>query len=681
MPKRRGAAGQTIAQREWQAEKDPLFVNESSGSVVNLGQKAIPPGHITSLTPAELANPAVQRFIRRGILRRVRYQRATIRMVDGRPRILVVVHTMFPGGAEIATLELHKALRARGFDQMMVLMYSGDRTHHTMLSEAAEQIFDIYEEHNPGNEIERCAIVQEASNKFRPDIVLYSLLLHVPKSYETMDGRPPIIQMMHSELSDTMAGYHRACTDAVVTVSRAMARNVARKLNIPTDNIYPIWNGIDPARVRGGRSLRKELRIPDEATIAGVVGPMSDIKRPLIALEAFASVSSNGHLIFVGNPGDLGQEVQRRAAMLNVSDRVHILGVRGDMGNIYATFDMLLSCSMTEGLPMSMIEAMFCRLPILATAVGGTPELVRHGENGFLYQMDDYRSLRKYLSQLMKEKQLRAKMGTMGYKRAHKDFDINRSTDAFVKLLDKFLIREQNLRCSIVIPVYNSQATLGRALWSIREQTMPYFEIIAVNDGSTDMSTTILLQHSRADKRIKVLNQPHLGIVSALNMGIKAARTPIIVRMDADDEMIHNRLELQLEYMVNHADVDVCGGQFMARDKHGNNLGYGNRLPTTHEEIIATMAFSNPMAHPTVAFYKKAWEKAGGYKGEGKAEDYQLWTDMAVAGCQFANMDEPLLIYTHTHEGEPEYAAWRDSSLAGIRSHFIRRMEAKANGR
>ncbi len=92
--------------------------------------------------------------------------------------------------------------------------------------------------------------------------------------------------------------------------------------------------------------------------------------------------------------------------------------------------------------------------------------------------------------------------------------------------------------------------------------------------------------------------------------------------------------------------------------------------PCDHAGIERAMPTENPMSHPTVMLRKSAWKEIGGYKGDGRCEDYRMWAEMMLAGFKFANMEQALLIYQHTHDGDPAYGEWRDSVLTEIQEMF-----------
>jgi glycosyltransferase involved in cell wall biosynthesis len=658
-----------------------LVKNKSKTAVLGIGQQFVEPGQMTTLSEDEMQNTGVGQWLKQGVLQEVPLPGMIPRLVKFRPRILVIVHTLFRGGAEMSTMELHKQLKKSGCSQALVNIYAGDTEFHTMLKPEAQKIFDVYDEYKLADKSQIMDVIYSVVEAYNPDIVMYSLIREVPQVLLEFPDRPPCIQVMHSQLGDSKWGYDPIGTDAIITVSKRMADDFAEEYDVPEEKMFTVWNGIDPARLHG-RSMRHSLGISNLGRILGMVGNMNDLKRPMLGLELFASIRlKDDYMIFAGNPSDCGNQVMKRAKELKIDQYVHILGLRDDIGNVYKTLDIMLNCSTTEGLPMTIIEAMYLRVPVVASNVGGNSEVIVHGETGYLYNPDSFDEMRSAVMKLWKNKRHRRNMGITAHERAMQYFHIEKIGQQYLDVIKKYTIDVDDFKCSVVMPVWNGGKWLDRAIWSVRKQTMPLFEFIIVDDGSTDNSLQIIKRHQERDRRIKCIHiKDNSGIVNALNIGIKSSHTPYIARMDADDEMLPTRLEMQMDYLDEYHEVAIVGTQMLARSAGGQDMGPMHQMPIKHEDIIELMANQNPMCHPTTVFRKQAWQKVGGYKGDGRCEDYRLWTDMAVAGYRFANMKEALLIYQHTHEGDSEYSEWRDSILQQIRDGFTQRM-VTINGR
>jgi glycosyltransferase involved in cell wall biosynthesis len=196
---------------------------------------------------------------------------------------------------------------------------------------------------------------------------------------------------------------------------------------------------------------------------------------------------------------------------------------------------------------------------------------------------------------------------------------------------------------SIVMPVYNVPPDyLQESIDSILKQTFGNFELLIINDGSTEPEGIDLIK-SHTDQRIRLINNKH-DFIDALNKGIAESGGRYIVRMDADDIMLPNRLQIQYEFMEEHPEVDVCGSWM---EIFGNGKGVA-KTPVEHKQIVTSLLLANQMAHPTVIMRKSTVCKDGEplyQQGYDCAEDYKLWTNLAMSGCRFANIPETLLRY------------------------------------
>lgn len=202
---------------------------------------------------------------------------------------------------------------------------------------------------------------------------------------------------------------------------------------------------------------------------------------------------------------------------------------------------------------------------------------------------------------------------------------------------------------SVVLPVYNAEATLARAIASLQAQTDPDFELIAVDDGSTDGSAAILRGLAEADPRIRVLTRSHEGIVAALNAGLAAARAPYVARMDADDESHPSRLAAQramldadpglgvASCLVAHPAPEAAAG-------YAHHVAWLNRVVTA-EDVERERFVEAPLAHPSAMFRRELVARHGGYRDGDFPEDYELWLRWLEAGVRMAKAQEVLLTW------------------------------------
>lgn len=192
---------------------------------------------------------------------------------------------------------------------------------------------------------------------------------------------------------------------------------------------------------------------------------------------------------------------------------------------------------------------------------------------------------------------------------------------------------------SVVLPVYNGALYLRAALDSMWAQTFADFELIVVDDGSTDATPAILAEC--ADPRLVVLRtETNTGLPAALNRSIAAARGSYIARMDADDISLPDRLARQVAYLQAHPALDVLGTGYTAITADGQPL-FTHQPPPTHGQIAWNLLFFNPV---TLIMARRDVLAVGYSVDFPVAQDYELWTRL-IDHARFANLPDPLFLY------------------------------------
>ncbi|MBX4206182.1 glycosyltransferase [Candidatus Parcubacteria bacterium] len=207
-----------------------------------------------------------------------------------------------------------------------------------------------------------------------------------------------------------------------------------------------------------------------------------------------------------------------------------------------------------------------------------------------------------------------------------------------------------NPKVSVVMPVYNGEKYLAQAVRSILDQTFKDFELIVINDGSTD-NTAGVIKGLLADPRVRLIdNGTNLGLSKSFNRGIEAARGTYIARMDADDMSAPKRLERQVQFLDKRPHVDVVGSNMIMIDEKGQSRGL-HRRQIDHIGIKFSSLFSTPMMHPTVMGRAAVFKTHPYNETMTNSEDYELWSRLLFeTGTNFANIHEPLLLYrTYPH--------------------------------
>ena len=227
----------------------------------------------------------------------------------------------------------------------------------------------------------------------------------------------------------------------VVAVSRAVKEDLVKQ-GYEAELIEVIPNGMDPTpftQVDNNkvRKLRQELGIKGDGTLFGVVARLSPQKDVATFLHAFAKQNAQSHAFIAGN-GPLYDELQDKANSLKLT-RCHFLGFRRDIPLLLQACDVFVLPSRWEGLPLTVLEAMACSKPVVATAVDGTKEAVVEGETGFLVPPGDWQQMALRMEQLAISPEDRKTMGQAGFSRLTENFLQSRVTEDHLKLYEEVL--------------------------------------------------------------------------------------------------------------------------------------------------------------------------------------------------------------------------------------------------
>ena len=201
-------------------------------------------------------------------------------------------------------------------------------------------------------------------------------------------------------------------------------------------------------------------------------------------------------------------------------------------------------------------------------------------------------------------------------------------------------------RIAVVLPVYNGEKYLAEAVRSVLAQTFTDFELLAIDDGSTDRTAEVLSAFS--DSRLRVLRLPeHRGLVEALNCGIRESRSELIARMDADDICLPRRFERQVAFLDAHPEVALCGTWTR---QFGNGARAVSRPPVESKQIRARLFFGWAMDHPSIMMRRALLERHGlAYDDAFRhVEDFDFFI-RASELTEVANLPE-VLLRTREHD-------------------------------
>ncbi len=260
-------------------------------------------------------------------------------------------------------------------------------------------------------------------------------------------ARAGVVHTKHGENLDTprQLVLRRAAAllvDAFVAVSETTADHARATHDVAPRKLAVIANGIDLDRFGPDPAVRAEVRreigVPAGAWVVGTVGRLVDLKNQALLVRALARTDQ--HVVIVGE-GPEQDAIERVVAELGAGARVHLAGRRSDVPRMLCAFDVFALPSTSEGLPLVLPEAMATALPVVATRVGGVPQVVDDGETGFLVDSRDEAALRTRLVELARDPARSRAFGARARKLAIDRYSLDRMWAAYRAIYDRVAVR------------------------------------------------------------------------------------------------------------------------------------------------------------------------------------------------------------------------------------------------
>lgn len=289
-------------------------------------------------------------------------------------------------------------------------------------------------------------VVHSHSGVWR-DSCIGAMLARVPHIFHTEHGRVILDQNTRSKLTHRYLSFFR---DKIIPVSEELRQFLSKEVGIPERKLMTIHNGIDPGKympLKRNPEMRRRLGLEEDQLLIMAVGRINPVKDyPTLIRATYETKKALGDkrgfkLAIVGpetqdhlSGGGVMDDLHTLCNELGVSNEINFLGKRDDIPELLAQADIFIQTSLTEGLSMSIMEAMSCELPLVATNVGGNRELILDGETGLLVKSRDPRSVSGGLEKLILDENLRRKMGLNGRKRIIEEFSLDVMTHKYESL-------------------------------------------------------------------------------------------------------------------------------------------------------------------------------------------------------------------------------------------------------
>ncbi len=252
----------------------------------------------------------------------------------------------------------------------------------------------------------------------------------------TMHGSRYYAQRLRRRIAMRVAA---ELSGSAVAVSHALARHLRRDLWLGASRIEMVPNGAQCPRVTGS-SLRDELKLHGHDQLVVAIGNLYPVKGHAYLVDALAQLTPRFprlHVAIAGR-GELEGALREQARALNVGDRLHLLGLRSDIGDLLAGADAFVLPSLSEGLPVALLEAMLAARPIVATTVGEIPRALNDGHAGILVPPADATALARALGEVLSDSERARRLAT-GARQAAEAYTIDRMRERYLAIYTRLL--------------------------------------------------------------------------------------------------------------------------------------------------------------------------------------------------------------------------------------------------
>ncbi len=222
----------------------------------------------------------------------------------------------------------------------------------------------------------------------------------------------------------------------LIAVSKDLKQFICDKVGILEKRVEVIYNGVTPAQTIADEEIQKckaELEVSGCYPLLGVVGSLYPVKGHRFLLEAMPEILRrwpNARLLVIGR-GELEVALKEQVAQLAIDANVHFLGMRQDVPRVLSILDVFVLPSLSEGLSLALLEAMASGKPVVATRVGGNPELIDHGRTGFLIQPENEKDLAVNLLNLLNDPGMMHQFGQQASERVQQYFSMGQMADRY----------------------------------------------------------------------------------------------------------------------------------------------------------------------------------------------------------------------------------------------------------
>lgn len=360
--------------------------------------------------------------------------------------ILHLIETSVPGGAEKMLLSLVENLDMHRYKSSILLLQDG--WLNVQLQKRGFKTILI-----PQNRSYDFSWLFQMMRVLRDSSVdvmhAHEFAMNTYGSFASVLTGIPIITTVHGknyywEKWRRRSAYRLAAKHSkMVAVSEDLKQFLVREVSIKPETIRVLYNGIDSHLydLNGtGTDIRKQLGINEKQCLIGTVGSLDTVKGHSYFLKAAAKIveTSMDTMFIVAGSGNLLKSLKKETSLLGIEKNVIFLGFREDIPSVLQCMDIFVFPSLSEGLPLAVLEAMAAGKPVVATDVGGIPEVIGDGQTGFLVPPKNPDLLAEKITFLIRDRALRSRFGHSGRARVQKEFSLQNMVEEYQLLYDHF---------------------------------------------------------------------------------------------------------------------------------------------------------------------------------------------------------------------------------------------------
>lgn len=358
--------------------------------------------------------------------------------------VVHVIDRLPPDGAERLIAEVLKN-RSNRYDYHVLCLVEGGLLREEI--EASGVPVTVLGRRN-GHDIRHALALYKWFRHYKPKVVhthlftadawgrTFAWLARVPGIFSTVHSTNAWKSQLHLVVDKFLSRFSNAviaCTDEV--------KSTIELQGISSGKVISIANGVDLQRVDAAPvvDIRTDYAIPDESVVFALVGRLHEAKghaELLPVLQQLHQKDKKFICLFVGE-GDLEDTLKQQVKLLGLTEKIEFTGFRTDVIGILKAIDFLVMPSRWEGLPISLLESMACQSPVLASRVGGIPDVIEHGVDGLLFEQGNTTELESSLSLLIDNKELRQKLATAGLQKIHNRYSAASVAEAYEALYNK----------------------------------------------------------------------------------------------------------------------------------------------------------------------------------------------------------------------------------------------------